>query len=190
MSSIKTATVSPDGGVRTGGPGARNDTNLKAMFKSPLFSEYTEAAVRNAGIAALNGNGGAGDSIPGIGVVNGVINDTTAYYGYAVPVNLNFVEAPSYDDVNADISDMSKFTDGGRPASAWVPNLASPGPGSVYPSDQPAYTGNLPPKNDNFGVGRGTDLSPQVSAADTSGLKIGDYLSGKSSLASIGAYTG
>ena len=190
MSSIKTATVSPDGGVRTGGPGARNDTNLKSMFKSPLFSEYTESAVKNAGIAALNGNGGPGDSIPGIGVVNGVINDTTAYYGYPVPVNLNFVDAPSYDDVNADISDMSKFTDGGRPASAWVPNLASPGAGSVYPSDQPAYTGNVPLNNNNFGVGRGTDLSPKASSADTSGQKIGDYLSGKSSLASIGSYTG
>lgn len=190
MSSIKTATVTPDGGVRTGGPGARNDTNLKSMFKSPLFAEYTEATVRNAGIAALNGNGGPGDSIPAIGVVNGVINDTTAYYGYAVPVNLNFVDAPSYDDVNADILDMSKFTEGGRPASAFVPNLASPGPGSVYPSDQPVYTGNLPPNNNSYGVGRSTGLSPQESSADMSGQKIGDYLSGKSTLASIGAYTG
>jgi hypothetical protein len=190
MSSMKTATVSPDGGVRTGGPGARNDTNLKAMFKSPLFSEYTETAVKNAGIAALNGNGGPGDAIPDIGVSNGVINETTAYYGYPVPGNLNFVDAPSYDDVNADIADMSKFTEGGRPASAWVPNLASPGPGSVYPSDQPTYTGNLPAKNDNYGVGMGTDLTPQASSAEISGQKIGDYLNGKSSLASIGSYTG
>lgn len=190
MSSIRTATVSPDGGVRTGGPGARNDTNLRAMFRSPLYAEYSTIAVENAGISALNGNGGPGDSIPNIGVVNGVINDTTAYYGFSTPVDLNYPGAPSYDEVNADIADMSKFTDGGRPASAWVPNLASPGPGSVYPSDQPAYTGDLPDRNDNYGVGRASNVSPQDTTAEMASQKIGAYLNGKSSAASIGAYTG
>jgi hypothetical protein len=160
------------------------------MFRSPLNSEYNTTTVQNAGYAALNGEGGPGDAIPGIGIVNGVINDSAAYYGYPIPVNLNFVDAPSYDDVNAAIADPSQFTDGGRPASAWVPNLASPGPGSVYPSDQPAYTGDLPTKNDNYGTGLGTDLSPQASSTDISTQKIGNYISGKSTLASVGSYTG
>ena len=190
MSSMRTATVSPDGGVRTGGPGARNDTNLRAMFRSPLFAEYNTIAVANAGISALNGNGGPGDSIPNIGIVNGVINDTTAYYGFSSAVDLNFVDAPSYADVEADIADTSMFTDGGRPASPFVPNLASPGPGSTYPSDQPTYTGVLPARNDNYGVGRASTVSPQETAVETSNQTIGSYLSGKSSLLSIGAYSG
>ena len=190
MSSMRTATVSPDGGVRTGGPGARNDTNLKAIFRSPLYAEYNTTAVANAGVAALNGNGGPGDSIPNIGNVNGVINDTTAYYGYATAVNLNYVDAPSYTDVEADIADTSKFTEGGRPASPFVPNLSSPGPGSTYPSDQPTYAGVLPTRNDNYGVGRASTVSPQDTSAEMANQTIGSYLNGKSDLASIGAYSG
>lgn len=190
MSSMRTATVSPDGGVRTGGSGMRNDTNLKAMFRSPLYAEYTTTAVSNVGVSALNGNGGPGDSIPDIGIVNGVINDTTAYYGFTTAVNLNYVDAPSYSDVEADIADTAKFTEGGRPASPWVPNLASPGPGSTYPSDQPTYTGVLPARNDNYGVGRGTGDSPQNTSLGISDQRIGSYLNGKSYLLSIGAYSG
>lgn len=190
MSSMRTATVSPDGGVRTGGPGARNDTNLRAMFRSPLFAEYNTTAVANAGISALNGNGGPGDLIPNIGVLNGVINDTTAYYGFSTAVDLNYTDAPSYAEVEANIADTSMFTDGGRPASPWVPNLSSPGPGSVYPSDQPTYTGDLPDRNDNYGVGRASNVSPQDTSTEMAAQTIGAYLNGKSSAASIGAYTG
>jgi hypothetical protein len=160
------------------------------MFRSPLFAEYNDVTVMNAGSSALNGNGGPGDSIPNIGVAAGVINDSSAYYGITPPVNLNFVDAPTYDDVQAAIDDPSQFTEGGRPASPWVPNLASPGPGSTYPSDQPAYTGNLPSRNDVYGVGRGSTVSPAETSAETSAQKIGSYLSGKSSPLSIGAYSG
>jgi len=190
MSSMRTATVAPDGGVRTGGPGMRNDTNLRAMFRSPLNAEYNPTTVLNAGQSVLNGAGGPGDSIPGVGITNGSINDTTAYYGFPAPVNLNFTGAPSYDDVNADISDPAKFTEGGRPTSAWVPNLASPGPGSTYPSDQPAYTGTPPARNDQYGVGLGTALAPNESTPAITEQKIGSYISGKSYINSIGAYSG
>ena len=191
MSTMKTATVTPtDGYTRTGGLGRRNDINHIAMFKSPLFAEYNDVAVMNAGTAALNGNGGPGDSIPNIGVAAGVINDSSAYYGITPPVNLNFVDAPTYADVPAAIDDPAQFTEGGRPASPWVPNLASPGPGSTYPSDQPAYTGNLPGRNDSYGVGRGSTVSPAEASSETSAQKIGSYLSGKSSPLSIGAYSG
>lgn len=190
MSSMRTATVAPDGGVRTGGSGMRNDTNLRAMFRSPLYAEYTTTVVSDLGVSALNGNGGPGDSQPNIGIVNGEINDSSAYYGFSPPVNLNFVGAPSYDEVQADIDDTSKFTEGGRPSSPWVPNLASPGPGSTYPSDQPTYTGAVPARNDNYGVGLGSSVSPQETSGETSAQRIGSFLSGKSSLLSIGAYSG
>jgi hypothetical protein len=160
------------------------------MFRSPLNAEYTTTVVRDLGVSALNGNGGPGDSQPNIGIVNGEINESSAYYGFTPPVNLNFVNAPNYDDVQADIDDTSKFTEGGRPSSPWVPNLASPGPGSTYPSDQPTYTGVLPAKNDNYGVGLGTSESPQNTSAGISAQTIGSYLNGKSTLLSIGAYSG
>ena len=54
MSTMKTATVTPtDGYTRTGGLGRRNDINHLAMFRSPLFAEYNDVAVMNAGTAAL-----------------------------------------------------------------------------------------------------------------------------------------
>lgn len=190
MSSMRTATVSPDGGVRTGGSGMRNDTNLRAMFRSPLYSEYTTTTVADLGVSTLNGNGGPGDSQPNIGISNGEIAESSAYYGFSPPVNLSYIGAPSYDDIQADVDDTSKFTDGGRPSSPWVPNLASPGPGSTYPSDQPTYTGALPTRNDQYGVGRGSNVSPQNTSGEMSAQKIGSYLSGKSSLLSIGAYSG
>jgi hypothetical protein len=190
MSTMRTATVSPDRGTRDGGLGRRNDNNLKAMFRSPLFNEYNVATVQNAGISALNGGGGPGDSIPGIGIANGVINDSSDYYGIVPAVDLNFTGAPSYDDVQADINNTSKFTEGGRPSSPWIPNLSSPGPGSVFPGDQPAYTGNLPARGVEYGTGLGSELSPNQSTTSIAGQKLGAYISGKSYLDSIGAYSG
>ena len=52
------------------------------------------------------------------------------------------------------------------------------------------YTGDLPDRNDNYGVGRASNVSPQDTSAEMAAQTIGAYLSGKSSAASIGAYTG
>ena len=73
-----TTVVSPDDGSKTGGLGNRNQSNLKAIFpSSPIYkpNEYTPTAAENVGIATLNGGGGPGDSVPDVGVANGVVDD-------------------------------------------------------------------------------------------------------------------
>lgn len=183
MSSMKTATVSPDGGARIGGGmGRRNDTNLKAIFaESPLFAEYTEIAVKNIGISALNGNGGPGDNVLSLGVSNGEIKDSTSYYGFSDPVNLNFTGAP-------DIENEVPTGGGGLPASPWVPNLSST-PNVADPTTQPAYAGDLPRRGNQVGSGLGSQVSPSDTSAGISTQTIGAYISGKSYLGSVGAYS-
>lgn len=168
--SHRVATVKPWGGPRFGGLGARNDSNLQAIFAgSPLYSEYTEEAVLNAGVAALNGGGGPGDSIPNIGVTNGVVRDDGIYGS----VNLNFVDTPNPADVITG--------GGGLPASAYVPNLNSAKPGSISPADQDEFIGTLPTPNNEYGSGPGTALTPAASARAISSQKIGSLLTGRSS---------
>jgi len=71
--------------------------------------------------------------------------------------------------------------DAGRPASAWVPNPVSPGPGSVNPADQgeaPAGFGETP--NDTPGVGVGSQLGVVDSSAQQDTATLGSYGLGKS----------
>jgi len=174
MSSVKFGTVVPLGVPGEGGYGHRSDVNLSAMFATPVGTIYSETAVRNAGISALNGGGGAGDLIPNIGVTEGVINDGGYMFG---TFNLNFPNAPDLDTV---------ATGGeGLPASAYVPNPASPGPGSTQPADQPEYTGNLPEKGNEYGFGLGA-VSPSLTTDGIRGQTIGSYIIGRSYLGSDG----
>lgn len=174
MSSVKYATVVPQGVPGEGGYGHRSDVNLSAMFATPVGTTYSETAVRNAGIAALNGNGGPGDSIPNIGVSSGIINDGGYTFG---TFDLNFSNTP----------DLGTVATGGEglPASAYVPNPASPGPGSVQPADQPEYTGNIPERGNEYGSGIGS-MSPSDSSPKIATQTIGSYLMGRSYLGSDG----
>lgn len=174
MSSVKFGTVVPLGTPGEGGYGHRSDVNLTAMFATPVGTTYSETAVRNAGISALNGGGGPGDSIPNIGVSSGVINDGGYMFG---TFDLNFTNAPNFDTVE---------TGGeGLPASPYVPNPASPGPGSVQPQDQPEYTGVLPEKGNEYGFGLGA-ISPNITTEGIRGQTIGSYLLGRSYAGSDG----
>jgi hypothetical protein len=166
----RVATVKPWGGPRFGGLGARNDSNLQSIFAgSPLYNEYSEEAVLNAGISALSGDGGPGDSIPNIGVAAGVVTDD----GIFGSVNLNFVGAPNPADVATG--------GGGLPASAYVPNLNSAKVGSISPADQDEYIGALPSPNNEYGRGPGTSLTPAASSRVISTQKIGSLIRGSSS---------
>ncbi len=71
---------------------------------------------------------------------------------------------------------------GGLPASPFVPNLASPGPGSANAADQPVYTGVLPDPDINveFGSGIGGLISPHKTSAEISKQSLGSYISGRS----------
>ena len=174
MSSVKYSTVKPSGAPSLGGLGHRSDVNLAAAFATPVGTTYSELAVKNAAISALNGNGGPGDKIPNIGVDNGVVNDGGYMFG---TFDLNYSSSPDFNTVE---------TGGeGKPASAFVPNLTSPGPGSVYPSDQPEYTGVLPEAGNEYGFGLGA-VSPSLTTPKVANQTIGSYLMGRSYLGSDG----
>lgn len=174
MSSVKFGTVVPLGVPGEGGYGHRSDVNLSAMFATPVGTTYSETAVRNAGISAFNGGGGAGDSIPNIGVSSGVINDGGYMFG---SFDLNFSNTPDLETVAVGGE--------GLPASPYVPNPASPGPGSVQPSDQPEYTGNVPEKGNEYGVGLGA-VSPSETSPKIATQTLGSYIMGRSYLGSDG----
>jgi len=174
MSTLRTATVIPQGPTGVGGLGHRNDVNIRAMFRTPVGTTYSEEAVKNVGIAAFNGDGGPGDSIPNIGVANGVVNDGGHAFG---TYDLNYGNAPNLDTVAVGGE--------GLPSSPYVPNLASPGPGSTSPQDQPEFVGTLPERGNEYGSGVGAE-SPSLSSPQISSQKIGSYIMGRSYLGSDG----
>jgi hypothetical protein len=168
MPTHKQGTVLPLGPSGEGGLGSRRDINLKASFsKSPLFNEYNERAVLDLGISALNGGGGKGDS--STGVKNGVVNDAGHTFGTH---DLNYTLSPNIRSVETG--------GGGLPASPYVPNPTSPGPGSVFASDQDAFTGELPEAGVEFGTGLGGLALPSEAAKGISSQTIGSYISGRS----------
>lgn len=171
MSTMKMITVEANIPKSTG-MGFRNENNLRAAFaNSPLpvgKGEYSVEAVNNAGIAALNGNGGPGDNIPNIGIANGVVNDEGYAFG---TIDLNYSDSPDMNTVQTG--------GGGLPASPYVPNIASAEGG--IPSNQPEYTGDLPNRNNSYGVGPGgtTELAnPKNTSKSISGQTLNSYVLG------------
>jgi len=78
---------------------------------------------------------------------------------------------------------------GGKPASPYVPNLTSPGPGSLNAADQPVYNGTLPDAENNieFGSGLGGTTSPSETSPVIAQQGILEtYISGRSYLGSDG----
>ena len=66
---------------------------------------------------------------------------------------------------------------GGKPASAFVPNPVSPGPGSQNASDigaPPAGFGTTP-NADVYGSGQGSTTNPKNTSASISKVKLSDY---------------
>lgn len=103
--------------------------------------------------------------------LDGVVNDGGHTFGQ---LNRDFVDAPDYGDVETGAA--------GLPASAWVPNPVSPGPGSQNPADKPAPPEGYGQKaGDTWGTGVGSQLTPKKSSEAISKHKLGDYGLGKSS---------
>jgi hypothetical protein len=69
----------------------------------------------------------------------------------------------------------------GLPASAWVPNPSSPGPGSMNPADQVEVEGFGVNPSDTPFTGAGSQLSPSDSSKKLGALKLGEYLKGRAS---------
>ena len=102
-------------------------------------------------------------------VLDGVVNDAGHTFG---EFNRDYTGAPDYGDVATG--------GGGLPASAYVPNPASPGAGSVNPADQPSPPDGFgQDPSDVPGVGVGSQLSPADSSAAQSKHTLGEYIGGK-----------
>lgn len=149
--------------------GARNDANIKASFPhSPILSgEMTDEERKKLyqklaldGVV-VNGHG-----------INSFDRDFKGNSQNPVP-NLDDVETGG----------------GGLPASPYVPNLTSPGPGSINAADMPEYAGELPDPQFNieFGSGKGGLVSPSETSKEIAKQTLlGNYISGRSYLGSDG----
>jgi hypothetical protein len=72
---------------------------------------------------------------------------------------------------------------GGLPATPYMPNVTSPGPGSLNAADQPKFEGELPDPATklNWGTGLGNTTSPSKTAKEISIQSVlGTYISGRS----------
>jgi len=103
-------------------------------------------------------------------VLDAIINDAGHTFG-------------EFDTSYSDAPDMNSVATGGGglPASPYVPNVSSPGPGSLNPSDQPDPPegfGQTP--SDTWGTGVGSQLTPKNSSEKISGQTLGAYIMGKS----------
>ena len=102
-------------------------------------------------------------------VIDGTVNDGGHTFG---TFNRDYSEAPDMSEVETG--------GGGLPASAYVPNPTSPGPGSVNATDQaeaPEGFGQNP--SDVPGSGVGSQLQPKASSEAQSRGKLGDFVMGK-----------
>lgn len=157
--------------------GTRNQSNLQAMFpNSPIYNGDMSDAERKKSFQGL--------------ALDGNVNDSVEVAGVQVPGGQGH-GVNSYERDFADAPDMNNVATGGGglPASPYVPNLASPGPGSVNAADQPVYTGELPdPENrSNFGTGLGGLAQPAETSNNISKQNILEtYISGRSYIGSDG----
>jgi len=138
--------------------GSRNEANLqKAFSASPLPGYLGELSddERKTAYQSL--------------ALDGIVANGLGFNSF----NRDYADAPSMANVETG--------GGGKPASAYVPNLTSPGPGSVFPNDQAAYEGELPAAGTEFGSGLGSTgagSSPSETSAEISGQTLGDYILG------------
>jgi len=149
--------VKPNATTKSG-KGARNNTNLQAAFPhSPIFKEELTDLERKKAFEELVLSGK---------VING--NGLNSF-------SRDFEGAPNLEEVETGGA--------GLPASPYVPNLASPGPGSFNAADQPVYAGELPEKEyrNQFGTGKGGLVSPSETSVNISKQgTLKTYISGKS----------
>lgn len=146
--------------------GARKDNNLKNAFpSSPIYTSEITDEERKKLFKEL--------ALDGL-VVNG--NGINSF-------DRDYNDAPNLENV--------KTGGAGLPASPYFPNLASPGPGSVNPLDQPVYTGDILGKEEKetpFGTGLGGTTSPSDTSKQMKDVaSLGEYISGKSYQGSDGS---
>ena len=149
--------------------GTRKDQNLRSAFAaSPI---YTNSITDKERKKTFQSEALDGTVVNGHGL-NSFSRDFVGTTQNPVP-DLNDVETGG----------------GGKPASPFIPNLTSPGPGSISAADQPEFDGELPDPASNveFGSGLGGLVSPIETSTRISGQTLGNYISGRSYLGSDGA---
>ena len=102
-------------------------------------------------------------------VIDGSVNDGGHTFG---TINRDYIDAPDLGEVQTG--------GGGLPASPYVPNPVSPGPGSINATDQgeaPAGFGETP--SNTPGTGVGSQLQPKTSSEQQSAGRLGDYVMGR-----------
>ena len=140
------------------GKGARTDINLRSAFpSSPIYSGDITAQERKE-------------------VFQELVLDGEVLNGHGLnSFNRDYKDAPNLEEVETG--------GGGLPASPFVPNLMSPGPGSVSAADQNEFTGDLPNPElrNNFGSGQGGLVSPSQTAGEMAKQgTLSSYISGRS----------
>ena len=144
--------------------GARKDANLQSIYSaSPIYTgELSDEERRKLyDEEALQGT-----VVGGLGINS---------------FNREYLDAPDVSQVETG--------GGGLPASPYIPNLTSPGPGSVSATDQPVFSGELPSQENNveFGSGLGGTASPAETSKSIAQQTILEaYISGKSYAGSDG----
>jgi hypothetical protein len=156
--------------------GARKDENLRASFaSSPIFKGELTDNERKTSYTAL--------------CLDGDVNDSNQVAGSSVPGGQGHgINSYSRDFSGAPDLSQVETGGGGLPASPYMPNPASPGPGSISPADIPEFIGKIPDLENNieFGSGLGGLVSPSETSSQISQQTLGNYISGKSYLGSDG----
>ena len=118
-----------------------------------------------------NGDYASDDDVKALGqelLLDGIVNDSGHTYG---EFSRDYADAP----VMADVATGA----GGLPATPFVPNPVSPGPGSIEAADMGAPPSGFGSQTPNqWGGGVGSQLDVNASSVSTSGHTIGDYVYG------------
>jgi len=137
--------------------GARNQINLKASFpSSPIHTGEISDEERKKFYQE--------------NVLDGSVSNGLGIMSFDRDYSSN--NPPNLPDVDTG--------GGGLPATPYVPNLTSPGPGSVNAGDQAPYEGEIPPGTPEFGTGLGSTTSPSETSANIDRQKLGSYITGRS----------
>ena len=144
--------------------GSRNNQNLIGSFpSSPIFRQEITDQERRQAFKELVQEGTVTNG-------NGLNSFSRDYKG-----------APNLEEVETG--------GGGLPASPYMPNLVSPGPGSVSAADQIEYSGVVPDPTYKvqWGTGQGGLVSPSKTSEKIAGQNtLGTFISGRSYLGSDG----
>jgi len=143
--------------------GARNQENLAAIYPgSPILAgDLTDEERKEAFQAgALDGS-----------VTNGL--------------GFNSFDRDYASNGAPDLADV-ETGGGGKPATPYVPNPSSPGPGSTSASDQPEFAGTIPDSGPEYGSGLGGLESPKTTSQEIETQSLGNYISGRSYAGSDG----